>query len=70
MFHYLIGRGESGEEGVLGRMASASNLVQRVHPEDTREVRLFGYRGPYTINPTFRSALERLVAEDPDLPQR
>jgi hypothetical protein len=67
-FHYLIGKGEPCDGAdLLGRIASCSNLVQRCQTEDTREVRLLGYTGPYTVNPRFRMALERLVLEDPEL---
>ncbi|MBI3493809.1 MAG: hypothetical protein HY047_18835 [Acidobacteria bacterium] len=71
VFHYLIGKGEpcDGAE-ILGRIASCSNLVQRSQPEDTREVRLLGYSGTYTVNPRFRTALEQLVVEDPELRRR
>jgi hypothetical protein len=56
-----------GDRNVLARIASVTQLVQRVQREDTRETRLLGYTGPYTVNPTFRSALEQFVAEDEEL---
>jgi hypothetical protein len=56
-----------GERNVLARIASATQLVQRVQRDDTRETRLVGYTGPYTINPTFTAALKRLVANDQEL---
>jgi hypothetical protein len=57
----------AAEPGLLQRMATGTQLVQPVQQSPTRETILHGYRGPYTVNPRFRGALERLVAEDTDL---
>lgn len=68
VFQYLVSNGEPGDREDLRKIAGATNLVKRSFPEDTREVRIAGYTGPYTINLKFQRALEKLVVDDPDLP--
>ncbi len=56
-----------GESNILARIASATQVIQRVEVSDTKQTLLLGYRGRYTINPRFRTALEHLVAKDEEL---
>jgi hypothetical protein len=42
----------SGEQNVLARLEAATQLVQRVEQVESRETRIFGYKGPYAISPT------------------
>lgn len=61
-----VGYGD-GDSNILDRIASATQLVQRVEVSATKETLLLGYRGRYMVNPRFRVALEHLVAEDMEL---
>ncbi len=68
VFQALLPTGPTdGDSNILARIASATQLVQRVEATDTKDTLLRGYRGRYTINPRFRPALEHLVADDEEL---
>lgn len=47
--------------GVYEGVATTTNLVQRVLPGRQPDENAQGYTGPWTINPKFKSALQRIV---------
>jgi len=46
-----------GDSNILARIASATQVIQRVEVSDTKQTLLLGYRGRYTINTRFRLEL-------------
>jgi hypothetical protein len=65
-----IGLGD-GTENVLSRICEVVRLVERVKPPTPPEKHRFAFNeSVFTINPRFRTVLERLVAEDGELQAR
>ncbi len=52
---------------ILEGVSRDTPFVQRVQHERQQAEHVTGYTGLYTISPTFRVALTKLVAEDPEL---
>jgi len=65
--HLLQSKGMAMNWGaVLGPLAQATSLVQRVLQDRQRGEHATGYTGNYTINRTFRDVLEEIVTADPE----